>query len=544
MQLQEYVIQIEFEDRPGFGFDVFELFEKHGLDKTGLEVPPTQTAMIMAIKFRCAGWEQAEKIRADLLKINGVLSVKFRDYMPYEAREQQLQTILNAVNEGVVAIDKDGILLHANDKACSLFHCDKQDLIGMHAGILFSKTSPLFEALQTGRLLKIKEQKLIRQHNVIHFFMTCTPVIDIKGHILGVVATINDYRQVEEIMSKINRKWDRITFDHIVHQSSKMRQIIETAKVVAKGNSSILLRGESGTGKELFAKAIHAQSNRTKQPFIAINCAALPDTLLESELFGYEEGAFTGASKGGKKGVFEQAASGTLFLDEIGEISPQMQVRLLRVLQEHAIRRVGGYKELPIDVRIIAATNRNLEEMMKQGLFREDLYYRLNVIPLNIPPLRERKEDIPLIAQHLIQKICFQLNKPAKHVTKESLELLMSQNWPGNVRQLANTLEMIINLTDSEEIRAHHFQDWANLQPPNIVCTETNILPCEIRIPLPTDGKWPPLKTMIREIEKEIVNRVLSANPSSRKAGKILGVSNTTILNKIGKLETPTRIEL
>ncbi|WP_407313439.1 sigma 54-interacting transcriptional regulator [Desulfosporosinus sp. SB140] len=343
--------------------------------------------------------------------------------------------------------------------------------------------------------------------------------------------------KLREIISNVDRK-RKMAFEEIVYQSAKMRHAVETAKMVAKGTSTVLLRGESGTGKELFARAIHMESLRAQAPFIPINCVALPDSLLESELFGYEEGSFTGAVRGGKKGLFEQADHGTLFLDEIGEISARVQVRLLRVLQENTIRRVGGTKEIPVDVRIIAATHRNLEEMIKKGEFREDLYYRVNVIPIRIPPLRERCEDIPLIAQFLIRKISEKLGKPETHLTKESIDLLMEQAWPGNVRQLENTLERLINVMDSAEIKPQLFYEWTDLVPTyqTAMNEEGNF---QIRIPV---GKgWPPLKTIVSEVEKQVLMRVLETNTSSRKAGRILGVSNTTILNKCKHYGIETR---
>jgi len=336
--------------------------------------------------------------------------------------------------------------------------------------------------------------------------------------------------ELKEIISKIDRTKQLLAFEGIVYQSVKMRHVVETANMVAKGNSTVLLRGESGTGKELFARAIHQESRRAQAHFIPINCAALPDSLLESELFGYEEGSFTGAARGGKKGLFEQADQGTLFLDEIGEISTQVQVRLLRVLQENAIRRVGGTKEFPVDVRIIAATHRNLEEMIQKGEFREDLYYRLNVIPLRIPPLRERSEDIPLITQHLIRKISEKLGKSEIHVTKESMDLLISQPWPGNVRQLENTLERIINVMDSTEIKPKLFYEWTDLVATSQTLeSKDGILQLEI----PVAKEWPTLKKIVSEVEKQVLMRVLKTHSSSRKAGRILGVSNTTILNKM-----------
>jgi len=421
MGFLERVIQIDFEDRLGLGMEIFEVCEKTGIDKIGMEVVPDQG---MFIKFRCTSIDQVQRLIKALVAVKGVHSVKLCDLMPYEKRE----------------------------------------------------------------------------------------------------------RELKEIISKIDQKTQLVSFEGIIHQSAKMRHVVETAKMVAKGNSTILLRGESGTGKELFARAIHRESMRTQAPFIPINCAALPDSLLESELFGYEEGSFTGAARGGKKGLFEQADHGTLFLDEIGEIPTQVQVRLLRVLQEGMIRRVGGAKEVSVDVRIVAATHRNLEEMIQKGEFREDLYYRLNVIPMRIPPLRERSEDIPLIALHLIRKISEKLGKPKIHLTRESLDLLMGQTWPGNVRQLENILERIINVMDSIEITPQLFHEWTDLgSTPHTTEYEVG----DFQIQIPVEKEWPTLKAIVSGVEKQVLIRVLETHSSSRKAGRILGVSNTTILNKM-----------
>ena len=532
MNSSEHVIEIEFEDRPQLGFEIMKVFEKHSIDKSNLEVVHGKNSMSMVIRFHCSSKIQIRQIKKELLAIKNVLSVGFRDYMPSEEKERRLQIILNSVSEGIIAIDKNGIVLHMNEMARRIFSCSHDEIIDLPAETIFPPKSPLFETLKSGHTFSYKEQRILSDTIDSHFFISCRPVLDPKGMIMGVVATIKDYGQAEEITSQVNRKKDLVTFESICHQSQIMKQVIETAKTVAKGTSSILLRGESGTGKELFARAIHMESNRNKQPFIAINCGALPDTLLESELFGHEPGAFTGASRSGKKGLFEQAHAGTIFLDEIGEISQQMQVRLLRVVQEQTIRRICGEKDIPIDVRIIASTNRNLEDMMRQGLFREDLYYRLNVIPLTIPPLRERKEDIQIITQQLIRKICLKLGKPEKYLTKESIELLLSYDYPGNIRQLENMLELVINLEQTKKIQPNHLIDKLNLQPRSAY-EKDNIVASEIKIPIPVDGNWPPLKEIVREVEKKIIFHIMKKTPSSRKIGNILGVSNTTILKKI-----------
>ncbi|WP_041276635.1 sigma 54-interacting transcriptional regulator [Desulfosporosinus acidiphilus] len=527
MKTQESVVEINFEDRPGLGFEIFKRFEDHHIDKIGMEVVPQQG---MVIKFCFTSEQDTQSLICDLETVPGVKSVKLRDYMPYEHREHELRTILNSVNEGIIAVNKEGIITHINQVASEIFHQRIEDTVGMKAEVLFEADPSIFETLKTGKPYSLKERKIQKGKRVIHFLTSGVPVINDKGHIIGEVITIKDFRQVEEIISKIDRQTKVTTFEQIICQSPLMQQLIDTSKMVAKGNSTILLRGESGTGKEMFAKAIHFESPRSKAPFIPINCAALPDTLLESELFGYEEGAFTGAVKGGKKGLFEQANGGTLFLDEIGEVSLPVQVRLLRVLQEGTIRRVGGSKEISVDVRIIAATHRNLEVMIQDSLFREDLYYRLNVIPLRIPPLRDRSEDIPLIAQSLIRKISGKLGKSQVYLTRESMDLLVEQAWPGNVRQLENMLERIINITDTTEIKPESFYQWTDLTPPPSTLT-TEQEQFIIKIPLPK--QWPPLKEIVNEVEKQVLEKVLESHQSSRKAGQVLGVSNTTILNKV-----------
>lgn len=527
METLEFVVRIEFVDRPGLGYDIFQRFEANHIDKVSMEVAPE---LGMMIKFRCSSKQEAETFITDLKTVDGVLSVGLSDHMPYEAREHELNTILNSVSEGIVAVNKDGKITHINEVASRIFLTSQKEALGLDAEVLFGANPPILETLKTGLSYSLKERKIHKRNKVIHFLTSGVPILNDKGHIIGGVMTIKDFQQVEELLSKVDRNPQTITFNQIVYHSSRMRQLVETAKIVARGNSTILLRGESGTGKEMFAKAIHMESPRSQSPFIPINCGALPDTLLESELFGYEEGAFTGAAKGGKKGLFEQAHGGTLFLDEIGEISPQVQVRLLRVLQEGSIRRVGGTKEISVDVRIIAATHRNLEAMITSGQFREDLYYRLNVIPLKIPALRERAEDIPLIAQTLIRKIANRLGKSEVYLTKESMDLLMTQPWPGNVRQLENTLERIINVTDSTEIEPNLFYEWTDLAPkkPLVEPEEDSAL-----IKIPVYDEWPTLKEIVAEVERQVLLKVLETNPSSRKAGKVLGVSNTTILNKM-----------
>lgn len=527
MQVYEFVIQIDFIDRLGLGYEILEVFKNRKINMLSMEAKANKAIMI---KFESVSGGYLQELINDLKQIEGIINISLKDQMPCEQREHELTTILNSVSEGIIAVNKDGQITHINEMASKICHSTKNELVGKNIAEVLSPEIPMLQTIRDGEPYNLKEIKMKKGSKSFHYLTSGVPVLNEKGQIIGAVATIKDFRQIEEIISKVDkRKNSMTTFEGIVHQSAAMRRVIETAKVVAKRNSTILLRGESGTGKELFARAIHMASDRSHAPFTAINCGALPENLLESELFGYEEGAFTGAAKGGKKGLFEQANNGTLFLDEIGEISQQMQVRLLRVLQESTIRRVGGSNEIPVDVRIIAATHRNLENMIQSGLFREDLYYRLNIIPLRIPPLRERPEDIPLLAQYLVRKICAKLNKPEICLTKDSVEYLMAQQWPGNVRQLENTIERIMNLMGAAGLHDQYFYEWIDLEtaPKNVKQHDHDY----IKIPVTED--WPTLKDIVADVEKQVLVKVLKKHPSSRKAAKVLGVTNTTILNKI-----------
>jgi len=612
IRVQNFVLQIDFVDRLGFGYEIFEVFKNRRINLVGMEATSNESMMIKCQTAK----EHLQSLMNELITIEGAKTVTIKDYLLCEQKEYELLAILNSVSEGIIAVNEGGVITHLNEVACQIFLCTKKEAIGYQIDDFFQINTQILDTLKTGQPYSLKEVRIQRDNRMIHFLTSGLPITNEEGKIIGAVATVNDFRQVEAMVSKVGGKKRITTFDDIVHQSSAMNRIIEAATAVAKGNSTILLRGESGTGKELFARAIHMESNRTQGSFIAINCGALPDSLLESELFGYEEGAFTGASKGGKKGLFEQANGGTLFLDEIGEISPQVQVRLLRVLQENAIRRVGGGKEIPVDVRILAATNRNLEEMIQTGEFREDLYYRLNVFPIWILPLRERRDDIPLIAQFLIRKICVRLDRPEICLTKESLEFLMKQDWPGNIRQLENVLERIINVLGIGEMKLEDFYSWKNVSRlhgvedklpigPEVKFQETFIgqellresltkdsiekgfestqrlvsegqssknfldehedlkitvrreyASLEIRsggakgkwkgalhVKIPFAARWSPLKTIVNEVEKQILLTVLEKHPSSRKAGKVLGVSGTTILNKMSAYGIALKVE-
>ena len=323
-------------------------------------------------------------------------------------------------------------------------------------------------------------------------------------------------------MSNAITSKEEFVFKDIIGNSPAIVRTKKICTSVAKSNSTILLRGESGTGKELFAKAIHKLSLRADKNFLAINCAALPDNLIESELFGYVKGSFTGAVENGKDGLFRAASNGTLFLDEIGELSLPIQAKLLRVLQEGTIRKIGSAVEEKVDVRIIAATNRNLEDMIKKNTFREDLYYRLNVIPIYIPSLRDRIEDIPILVNFFIKTLNKQVGKNIKGAETEFIEELVKLDWPGNIRELKNVVERAMNLCHGlflkKENLIMNFQKTTNHEEDS----KNN------------DFNFK-LKDVVEAAEKKALISAMKDCKSCRKAAKALGVSHTTIINKLNK---------
>ncbi len=336
------------------------------------------------------------------------------------------------------------------------------------------------------------------------------------------------YEQKEKKLKAIIDSIEDREFKNIIGTSKAIERVKNMTLTIAKSNSTVLLRGESGTGKEVFAKAIHDISPRCNKNFIAINCAALPETLLESELFGYEPGSFTGAMIGGKDGIIKEASGGTLFLDEIGEMPMFIQAKLLRVIQEGKIRKIGSNKEEAIDVRIIAATNNNLEDMIKDKTFREDLYYRLNVVPMYIPTLKERLEDIPLFVQFFIDKLNYKLNKNIKGADVEFISELMKYHWPGNVRELQNVIERAMNLCKgdiltAEDIFINFKNDIYSYGPKEIIDKKSD------------EYLQLPLKDIMEKCEKEIIKKAIDNYKSYRKAASVLKVSHTTIMNKINK---------
>lgn len=341
--------------------------------------------------------------------------------------------------------------------------------------------------------------------------------------LLAKVETYSQIRSLQKENELLREKLEKkFHFQNIIGKNRKMQEIFDLIRDIAPTSSTVLIRGESGTGKELIANAIHFNSDRAKKPFIKVNCGVLNENLLESELFGHVKGAFTGAIRD-KVGRFEMANTGTIFLDEIGDISPNMQLKLLRVLQEGEFERVGGTETLHVDVRVIAATNKNLEEAMQRGEFRQDLYYRLNVIPIFVPPLRERKDDIPLLVEHFIDRFSVLFNKTVKGISDEALQLMIEYQWPGNIRELENVIERAIVLLKSDTIQVKDLPE--HMRRKTAIPSETIIF-----------QENASLQEMVDEYEKNLILQALEANNHNKlQTAKALGLHRSTFMSKLKK---------
>ncbi len=344
----------------------------------------------------------------------------------------------------------------------------------------------------------------------------CNPA-EISMLVGRIIKVKNLQRENAILRKKLTRHY---SFRDIISKNARMHEIFQLIREIASLRSTVLIQGESGTGKELVARSIHFSGERASKPFIGVSCAALAETLLESELFGYEKGAFTGAAAQ-KKGKFEQADGGTIFLDEIGDISPKLQMDLLRILQERRFYRVGGSEEVQVDVRVIAATNVDLEEAVKEGSFRDDLYYRLNVINIRLPPLRERPEDIPLLARSFIERLAHELGRNITDLTEGALKLLLEQTWPGNVRQLENVIERAMVTCKNRVLGEDDFA---------FLCRDKGV----------TEGWSVPTNLTLQEIEKQVIAATLQKSEGNiKETAVVLGIDRSTLYEKIKKYDIP-----
>lgn len=442
--------------------------------------------------------------------------------------QERLQMILESVQDGICVVDRSGEVTYVNPSYLRIVHKTPEMVVGQN----------VFETAADGNRCAVLRSGIARIGSIRHKKDGTTIVANVNpifvdGEIAGVVSVIKDITEIQTLMERLSQvsakaeyleqellrtKKTAQAFANYIGKSGKVVDVLALASKAADSSANVLIRGESGTGKEVIAEGIHYASGRRRGPFIRVNCGAIPGALLESELFGHEKGAFTGAVRR-KLGKFELANHGTIFLDEIGELDKNLQVKLLRVLQQKEFDRVGGEETIHVDVRIIAATNRDLEAMVREGTFRDDLYYRLNVIPIILPPLRDRPDDIPLLVEHFIEKISKENKKDVRGITPDAMQMFMHYRWPGNVRELENVIERVITLMDTDLITAAVLPSYIK---GDIAVREVQSLADDTVLP------W-------EEYEKQIIANALRQGTSFNGAAKLLRISHKTVAAKARK---------
>lgn len=431
--------------------------------------------------------------------------------------------ICEAVPEGYMTVDRMGIITYLNRIGALLLHVHSDAVTGKKLSEVLDNHAQLLSVMETRKQWYHREFFVSTGRGQMHMIFSALPLFDDGKQVAGAIIIFEKIKNVQKILAEMVGIHPIFRFEDILYRSRNMAELIHLAQTAARTEANVLIEGESGTGKELIAQAIHNYSHRSKGPFVVIDCSAIPRDLVESELFGYVDGAFTGARKGGRLGKFELSNGGTVFLDEIGEMPMEMQAKLLRVIQSRMISRVGGDETIPVDFRIIAATNRNLEEEVKNGSFRLDLYYRLNVIHLTLPPLRERLEDIPLLVNLFIEKAARRSDGRIPDISPEAMRMLQSYSWPGNVRELENVIERAALLA-KERIEPTHL-------PKRLMDSQQN------DIIHPPQGRS---MTMLMETNplhfaehQLILNTLQEANGNKSEAAKQLGISRSALYDKM-----------
>jgi transcriptional regulator of acetoin/glycerol metabolism len=460
--------------------------------------PHTLGLVVLAVK--------AIENEIDKNNINNILNESY-NYM---------ESVLGNVDKGIVIVDMAGRIKNINKLGEKIFNKHKDDLINEEITYIVPEWYNIIEGFENGNSSYTKEIKL--KHSSKYKTILNFKPVRIKEKVIGLVITMKDEKEV--IYNSNLNTGAFYNFDDIIGDSAVIQNIITNCKIISNSPSTVLIEGESGTGKELLAQSIHNYSYRKNKKFVAINCGAIPVNLIESELFGYEDGTFTGGRKGGKCGKFELANGGTLFLDEIGEMPLDMQVKLLRVLEEGRIIRLGGEIEIPVDIRVIAATNKDLKEEIVKGNFREDLYYRLCVIPIKVPPLRERKGDIESLINYFLRIKAFKLDKNVPIIDQELKNKLLSYTWPGNIRELENYIENLVNLDGKVS------SDYLMHQKSQGIISKS------------TEKSYQQMDNIcsLQQMEKQMIKRAIEVcNSNMSKVAKNLGISRNTLYAKIKK---------
>ncbi len=433
--------------------------------------------------------------------------------------------IAEHISDGVVTLDSEGHITYMNSAGARILGLDRDATLGRHVSDLVDFRPAVMSVLKSGEGYVDREFMVNSKRGALHFIKTAVPIRDEQGGLTGVVDVFREIRRVRRLVHYMVGACASFTFDDIVGDAPPMREARRLAEVAARTSSNVLVLGESGTGKELFAQAIHNASPASDGPFVAVNCSAIPRELVESELFGYERGAFTGAMTSGHPGKFELASGGTLLLDEISEMSLNVQAKLLRVIQERRICRVGGSMVLPVDSRIMAATNRDLAREVSDGNFRSDLYYRLNVFTIAVPPLRDRRSDIPLLVRHFLEKVGQRLGKTDMRVSPRMMDVLVTHEWPGNVRELENVMERALVIGEGRTLDIEHLPAYLQRREAPVRPAQPGVSPGALSI---------------REAERSAIMAALEAwGGNKSQASRALGISRNTLYCKARKLGIP-----
>ena len=467
---------------------------------------PQSTFVLTQVTLASLGRELCSRIRMDELA----------------DRIQFAENIVWSMSSGFIVLLPDLTVTHANPAAAEILQTTEDKLIGGKLTEFIFSPLKVRKVFKTGKPLIDEEQFIKLAGTTVHILKTCVPVFSEQGEVIAVLDHFRRIKEAHQLVSKFSGTKAGFTFDDIIYSSKAMEEAVELARMAASSNLSVLINGESGTGKEMFAHAIHQASSRNAAPFVVIDCASMPRELVESELFGYAEGAFTGAIRGGRPGKFELANGGTVFLDELGELPLELQSRLLRVLQNREVARLGGAEPLPVDIRVIAATNRDLHEEVRRGAFRADLFHRLNVLTIQIPPLRSRPEDISTLAEYFLVKYKARFKRPELTLSPEVLSVLQSRTWPGNARELDNTIVRAIQLCRNriEEEHVRH--------------NEKPVREIMAAMPMPSLADTNMQPTTLAEIERKALKETVAAcNGNISQAAKLLGVARSTIYKKL-----------
>lgn len=450
------------------------------------------------------------------LKARGALRISQQAFADAEMASSLRNAVIGSIPDAVVAVDNEGRIYLINDKARKFFFKDEQ-IEGRHLRDVFGRGNRRFlRMVETTPYLTDREVRIHSKNGSGDYNLTSSPIVASNGAVIGSVLIFSEIKRIKTLVAKMIGAKADFRFEDICGSSASFLETLDHARLVARNSSNVLLLGESGTGKDIFAQAIHNASSRRDGPYVAINCAAIPRDLITSELFGYAEGAFTGSRRGGNQGKFELADGGTIFLDEIAEIPLELQTVLLRVIEDKSVVRIGSSRVRPVDVRIIAATNKDLPYEVGRGNFRKDLYYRLNVFSIRILPLKERPEDIPVLVEFFIDKFGNKSGKEIARIDDKVMDAFLKYSWPGNVRELQNVIERMINYARTDELTL-------DLVPPEIVATNGRLLGSGEELQSPA------------ETERKLIARMLTLNFPKKQIARKINVSRTTLFRRMKK---------